>query len=72
MAGARPLVPMVIVPVAPCVALAGAVTVMLPAAAVPRYHWCRLNGDVVPRATYDAVCLHDGDRVEIVRMVGGG
>ena len=31
-----------------------------------------LNGDVVPRATYDSVVLHDGDRVEVVRMVGGG
>jgi len=30
------------------------------------------NGDVIPRATYDDVTLHDGDRVEVVRMVGGG
>jgi thiamine biosynthesis protein ThiS len=30
------------------------------------------NGDVIPRATYDGVVLHDGDRVEVVRMVGGG
>jgi thiamine biosynthesis protein ThiS len=30
------------------------------------------NGDVIPRATYDDVMLHDGDRVEVVRMVGGG
>jgi thiamine biosynthesis protein ThiS len=30
------------------------------------------NGDVVPRDQYESVVLHDGDRVEIVRMVGGG
>ena len=30
------------------------------------------NGDVIPRATYDDVTLRDGDRVEVVRMVGGG
>ena len=30
------------------------------------------NGDVVPRDRYDDVVLGDGDRVEVVRMVGGG
>jgi thiamine biosynthesis protein ThiS len=30
------------------------------------------NGEVVPRDQYESVVLHDGDRVEIVRMVGGG
>lgn len=30
------------------------------------------NGDVVPRATYDEITVHEGDAVEIVRMVGGG
>jgi thiamine biosynthesis protein ThiS len=30
------------------------------------------NEDVVPRDRYDSVVLQDGDRVEIVRMVGGG
>ncbi len=30
------------------------------------------NGDVVPRERYDRVLLHDGDTVEVVRMVGGG
>lgn len=30
------------------------------------------NGEVIPRATYDDVILRDGDRVEVVRMVGGG
>lgn len=30
------------------------------------------NGEVVPRATYDNVALHEGDSLEVVRMVGGG
>ena len=30
------------------------------------------NGEVVPRGTYEEVTVHDGDQVEIVRMVGGG
>ncbi|HLF76868.1 MAG TPA: sulfur carrier protein ThiS [Dehalococcoidia bacterium] len=30
------------------------------------------NGDVVPRDRYDNFILHEGDRVEVVRMVGGG
>jgi thiamine biosynthesis protein ThiS len=30
------------------------------------------NGDVVPRDTYERIRVHEGDRVEIVRMVGGG
>jgi thiamine biosynthesis protein ThiS len=30
------------------------------------------NGDVVPRDRYDDYVLHAGDRVEVVRMVGGG
>ena len=30
------------------------------------------NGDVIPRDRYEQVCLRNGDRVEIVRMVGGG
>jgi thiamine biosynthesis protein ThiS len=30
------------------------------------------NGEVIPRDQYESVVLHDGDRVEIVRMVGGG
>jgi sulfur carrier protein len=30
------------------------------------------NGDVVKRELYDATLLRDGDRVEVVRMVGGG
>jgi thiamine biosynthesis protein ThiS len=30
------------------------------------------NEQVIPRDAYDGVLLADGDRVEIVRMVGGG
>ena len=30
------------------------------------------NGEIVDRAAYAKVVLRDGDRVEIVRMVGGG
>jgi len=30
------------------------------------------NGEIVARAGYATLVLRDGDRVEIVRMVGGG
>lgn len=30
------------------------------------------NGEIVERSAYAKVVLRDGDRVEIVRMVGGG
>ena len=30
------------------------------------------NGEIIERAAYEKVVLNDGDRVEIVRMVGGG
>lgn len=30
------------------------------------------NGDVIPRKDYASVRLHEGDSLEIVRMVGGG
>jgi thiamine biosynthesis protein ThiS len=30
------------------------------------------NGEIVERAAYESVTLREGDRVEIVRMVGGG
>jgi len=30
------------------------------------------NGDIVPRTSYTRITLRGGDRVEIVRMVGGG
>jgi sulfur carrier protein len=31
-----------------------------------------LNGDILERSQYSAAVLNAGDRVEIVRMVGGG
>ena len=30
------------------------------------------NGRIIERADYDRVTFHEGDTVEIVRMVGGG
>ena len=30
------------------------------------------NLEIVPRSTYDAVAVTDGDRFEIVRFIGGG
>ena len=31
-----------------------------------------LNGEIVPRGTFDDTLLHDGYKVEIVHFVGGG
>jgi thiamine biosynthesis protein ThiS len=31
-----------------------------------------INGDVIPKTSYDAAIVRDGDELEIVRMVGGG
>lgn len=31
-----------------------------------------LNGDVVPKSTFETAIVRQGDAVEIVRMVGGG
>lgn len=31
-----------------------------------------VNRELVPRARFGDTCLHDGDRVEIVRFVQGG
>ena len=30
------------------------------------------NGEIIQRPAYESVVLREGDRVEIVRMVGGG
>lgn len=30
------------------------------------------NGEIAPRGTYDRITLRSGDRLEIVRMMGGG
>ena len=31
-----------------------------------------VNREVTPKSAYEATVLHDGDRVEIVRPMGGG
>ena len=31
-----------------------------------------VNREITPKATYAAVTLHEGDKVEIVRPMGGG
>ncbi len=31
-----------------------------------------LNGDIAPRSEHASRVLHEGDRVEIVRAIGGG
>jgi len=31
-----------------------------------------INGDVIPKSTFDSTAVREGDSVEIVRMVGGG
>ncbi len=33
---------------------------------------CEINESIVPKTKYDETVLHDGDKVEIVRFVGGG
>jgi thiamine biosynthesis protein ThiS len=30
------------------------------------------NGTILEKASYESITLHEGDTVEIVRMVGGG
>jgi sulfur carrier protein len=31
-----------------------------------------VNREIVPRSEYPQTTLHDGDRVEVVRAIGGG
>ncbi|HXJ34625.1 MAG TPA: sulfur carrier protein ThiS [Candidatus Eisenbacteria bacterium] len=38
----------------------------------PRRIAVEVNRDVVPRASYGATALHDGDAIEIIHFVGGG
>lgn len=38
----------------------------------PRTVAVELNGEIIERSHFAATVLNDGDRVEIVRMVGGG
>jgi len=45
---------------------------LLQLGADPRAIAVEHNGEIVERAAYAGLTLRDGDRVEIVRMVGGG
>ena len=38
----------------------------------PRFVAVEYNGEIIERSTFAAVVLQEGDKVEIVRMVGGG
>ncbi len=38
----------------------------------PRLVAVAINGDVIPKHDFAAARVHEGDAVEIVRMVGGG
>jgi len=38
----------------------------------PQHVAVEVNGELVRRPNYDATVLQDGDRVEIVTLVGGG
>ena len=31
-----------------------------------------INGEIVPKATYSQVIVHNGDVIEVVSFVGGG
>jgi sulfur carrier protein len=38
----------------------------------PRLVAVAVNGDVIPKDQYDSARVHEGDAIEVVRMVGGG
>jgi sulfur carrier protein len=38
----------------------------------PRLVAVAINGDVIPKSEFPGASVHEGDAVEIVRMVGGG
>ena len=38
----------------------------------PRQVAIEKNREIVPRSTYEAALLHEGDTIEIVAFVGGG
>ena len=46
--------------------------VVIESGAKPEHVAVLLNGDMLPRAEWDAVQTHEGDRVEILAFVGGG
>lgn len=38
----------------------------------PRYCAVEVNLEIVPRAHYASHCVKEGDRIEVVTLVGGG
>jgi sulfur carrier protein len=38
----------------------------------PRYCAVEVNLEIVPRSHYASQCVKDGDRIEVVTLVGGG
>jgi sulfur carrier protein len=38
----------------------------------PRHVAVEINCDLVPRASFESTTVHEGDRIEIVTLVGGG
>lgn len=37
-----------------------------------RFIAVEINNEIVPKATYNSHIVHDGDVIEVVRLVGGG
>ena len=38
----------------------------------PRYCAVEVNLEIVPRSHYASQCVNEGDRIEVVTLVGGG
>lgn len=38
----------------------------------PKHVAVEINLELVPRSTFDATVINEGDRIEIVTLVGGG
>lgn len=38
----------------------------------PRGVAVEVNGEIIPRASHEATALKEGDKLEVVRMTGGG
>lgn len=49
------------------------VAALLEALAIPATDTvAEINGEIVPRVQFPETALNDGDRVELIRFVGGG
>jgi sulfur carrier protein len=59
-------------PDASTVAQAVAALTAAPSGAPPSGVAAAVNGDVIPRGSWSATMLHDGDQVEVVTAVQGG